>query len=399
MSPRLLRILLTAVVALCAAACGNETPPASTKPVEKFCTEGAKVCQGNYVATCVEGGKAYQLAFCGGSKFCSNGVCENVLCPKGKLSCGGPKNLDVMKCPDDGASDATKVETCTKACKDGACLPEPCKKDEARCGASSLFVCTSGVWQETACTGDQICDTTQKACIARTCAPETKQCKDGKTAQTCSTKGDTWVNNACSAGQACYSGVCHAEVVGKSPDGTTDAGSTSQDTSSPGGSDASVSTDAPGFLDIPKKEVILQAPDTFKVILSETKQPAPGTEPKSFDATVFYSDSIKALQVSGDKDLFKIEISVGPIEEFTTGTFTALGGEAGESAIRMNDGTTDQTKIQWKYESVDYTVTIDEFGEAGGRIKGKFSGEMLDATDPAKKKKLYLIDGVFDVAR
>jgi hypothetical protein len=114
-------------------------------------------------------------------------------------------------------------------------------------------------------------------------------------------------------------------------------------------------------------------------------------------ANATYNPIDKMLQITGDEGLNKLEIQVSPVEEFQTGSFTAVGAEAEKSTILMNDGTTDQRRVQWKFQATDYVINITTFDDKGGRVKGTFSGEMGNLVE--KGKLMYVIDGSFDIKR
>lgn len=383
---RPLRALL-AVMAFAAVlvGCGEE----SAAPATSFCSEGQVVCKGNYTATCA-GGTAWTLGFCGSEKYCAAGVCQPVLCKKGKRSCDGK---DVLECPPNGDSVATKVATCAKneQCDDGVCKPATCSEGDVLCGAQSAFVCGSGVWQKNLCGDTQLCSVSGKGCVARTCEPETVQCKSDRVAQTCSKDGTVWVDQSCAG--SCQAGICVPKL----------ASSSSKDASTgdaPVGTSDGISIGTGDTLVKPPKDAELEAPDVFKVVFSKTKNPGP--EAQTLDMTFVsgsYLSGLSALQISGDDtSLNKIELMVVPIDDLATGAFTTAGGEAPETMVVMNDATFVPTEdAQWLWSAEEYEIYIDEFGEPdGGRIKGTFSAVLVNALDGSKA---YLLDGQFDVAR
>ena len=368
------------------AACSSPTPAGAPAT---FCQDGQAVCKGNAVATC-KAGTSYDVTPCGESKYCTGGTCKPVVCEKGKLSCDG-KN--VMACPEDGSADPSVLKTCPNKCLAGTCVGN-CNDGETMCGWKSLLMCMSGNWSAQACGAGQICDAKQKKCIDRACTPTDQQCTSASARQICSITGDKWQPASCGAGEGCFDGVCRTLVKGGEK---PDAGTTVKDVATSGG-DATVNLDTKGFIDIGKKEIILEQNDLFTVTLSETATPPAGTAPMTFDfSSANYNSISKMLQISGDSGLNKLEIQIAPIEEFQTGTFTAAGGEAADAKVLMNDGTTDPAKVQWKYQQADYTINLTAFDDVGGRIQGTFSAQLIDATD--KTKKLYLVDGSFDIKR
>ncbi len=388
------------LLALALCGCGNDAN--IPLPVDTFCSEGAKACEGNYLATCSEGGKAYKLTFCGESRFCSTGSgtaqCKSTKCEKGALSCDGKK---VVECPADGSSSESPLQTCGGGhkCLAGTCVAEKCETGDVKCGWRRTLTCNGGAWTVTKCTGKDIC--VGGKCVARTCTPHEAQCSSATKASICNVGGDGWRTVTCKAGDKCYDGICHREVKGGSPGAAVaDAGGSSSSSSSGGGDAASSSggVDVPGFLDIGKKDAGLEAPDMLSVIISETPNPPSGTLPKEFSITsAAFLDVGKMLQVTADEGLYKFELQLAKVEEFQTGNFSAAGGEAEESVLLMNDGTTDQNQVQWKYQSTDYSITISDFEGQGSRVKGTFSAEMGDRTQ--KGKVIYLVDGKFDIRR
>lgn len=404
-------LVLVASVCVLAAACGNAAPVKTAAAPAKLCKDGDRVCKGNYVAECATGGNAYKLTFCA-DKTCNGGECKATVCSKGQLTCN---DQNVMKCPDDGLTEASKIQTCkqtgnpTEKCNDGVCLPSACFKGDpakslppdAKCGNTTLYVCTNGVWGKgTVCGSNQFCDAAARACADRVCVPTQAQCKDDKTAQVCNSAGGAWVDQACPGSEGCFDGICHAKVAAT---GTTGSDATTSTADAPvGEKQDTVAVGTGDTLVKPKKDVVFDAPDVFKVTFSKTKTPGAGDAETKFDfASAGYLPVLKALQVSGDKELFKIELQIGPMDDFTTtptgSSYTQAGGEMGETKIFCNDGTNDQTKVQWLWGAVDYDIVVDQFDDVGGRISGKFSAELINQVD--KKSKAYLTNGVFDIKR
>ncbi len=369
--------------------CSEEEKAAG--PAKSFCTDGQKVCKGNYVATCASAGTAYTVEFCGSGAYCSGGACKPVICPKANVKCSEDKK-SVLQCALDGSTDYAKIATCktTETCKDGTCVGKTCKEGEAVCGSTTLFVCTNGLPKETVCGSDQLCSVTAKACQPRTCDAEKAVCKDAKTAQVCSLNGSAWKDQPCTAGQGCFDGLCHPIIAGSS-----DAGS---------GGDAVVGEVSDGVnvgtgdvLVKPPKDIVTEAPNVFKVTFSKTKVPGAGDPEIVADfPSVLYLPSLQMLQISGDKELYKVEIQLAKVEEFATGPFTTVDAQAPDTLIQINDGTQPQG-VDWVWGSADYEIEITEFGDSGGRVKGTFSAEMINLID--KKTKAWLTGGSFDIAR
>lgn len=381
-----------------ALACGSKEPVKPAGPPATFCKDGEQVCKGNYLATCTGGGTAYSLLFCGASKTCSGGKCADTVCAKGQVTCDG--KTAVLKCPDDGLTAPATLQKCktsnpAESCNDGACLPNTCNNGDVRCGDKTLFTCTQGVWVQTTCGSSQFCDTAGKKCSDRLCTPTEAKCKDSKTAQTCTSTGGGWTDKACAANEGCYDGVCHVTVA--SAAGSKDSSVTGTPDAPAGETSDSVSIGTGDTLVKPKKDIDVGVPDVFKVTFSKTKTPGAGDPEIKMDfPAANFLPVLKSLQISGDKDLYKVEIDLGPVEEFQTGTFSTVGAEAGDTKIYINDGSQDQTKVQWLYAATDYDIEITAFEDVGGRITGKFSAEMVNTVD---KSKAYLTNGVFDIKR
>ncbi len=383
---------------LCTCGAEPQKPPGA---VESFCTVGTVTCAGNYLAECVDEGKAYKLTFCGESKSCVDGAnpsCKAVICAggKGARTCSGDK---VMQCEAAGTEEAYAAQTCSgsELCQAGECLPKDCNKGDKRCGWGTLLECDGGGWKASKCGPQQYCDVGKLACSDRMCTPTSVQCASKDTASTCSVGGDSWKDTKCAPGELCYDGVCHREVKGVDPSGGADAGPT--DAGKP--EDTTVTqkdVGLPSFQDIGTKDVKFDEDSSLSVILSETATPPPDAVPIEYEimgATYLGNESM--LQITGDMNLDKIEIQIAPVEEFQTGTFSALGGEAEKSAILANDGSELPGNLQWRFQSSDYSIKVTKFEDTDGRVIGTFTGEMKDALD--KSKVWYLVDGKFSIIR
>lgn len=392
MIARLLPALALFVALL--AGCGKDEAAKPAGPPATFCKDGDRVCKGNYLATCSGGGTAYTLVFCG-DKTCNGGECKTPVCPKNQKTCDS--KTAVLQCPADGLTEPTTLVKCKTSspvenCTDGACLPSACKADEARCGDKTLFVCTKGLWAQTACASNQYCDVASKSCKDRACTPTQQQCKDSKTYQLCDAAGAAWTDKACPAGEGCFDGVCHTIVA--SAAGAKDA-STGGTTDAPSGETSdSVSIGTGDTLVKPKKDIDLGLPDVFKVTLGDAKAAGANDQELSMDfPSASYLAVLKALQISGNKDNIIIEVQIGPVEAFQTGTFSQVGGEASETLISMGDGS-GRAGGKHPWQAADYDVEITTFEDSGGRVIGTFSAELVNG-----KQKKYLKNGVFDIKR
>lgn len=383
--PALLLVLLTL-------ACGDKDPPAKASLPATFCADGNKLCVGNVVATCSQAGTAYAIAACSESQYCAAATCQAISCEKAALTCDGSKK-NQMKCPDDGSADPGLKQPCPNGCMNGACLPKTCKDNDVMCGWRGVLTCKNNAWTFGKCASDELCDATAH-CAKRACTPDAVQCKSATVAQRCSVVGDKWLDQPCGDGNGCFDGVCHTIVASSV---AVDAGSTSDSGPAEDISSATDGKDGHSFADTGKKDVQLEQNDILKFVVSETAKPG-STPPVELDlASVTWNDGLKMLQISGTQGLNKFELQLAKIEEFQTGDFSATGGEAPDTVLYFNDGTTVDPKVQWKYASTDYEVHLETFGDAGDRVIGSFSAVMADAENPGKK--IYFIDGVFDIGR
>lgn len=383
--------MLLALVALTPAACGgNET--SKVAEVTTLCSDGEQRCYGNALLTCEADGKAWKVASCGASKSCvkdgAGATCKAVVCAKASLTCDDSK---VLKCPDDGLTDATPFASCkpTEHCTFGTCVPTSCTDGDKRCGWNAALACEGGAWKSQKCASGERCDETSHACVAQACVPTAIACVSESKRQTCKADGSAWVETACAAGEICEDGVCHAKVKGS----TSGQDATSNDSSA---ADAS-GEDSGGFLDVQKDEFVFEPLDVLTIYKSAAAPIPQGT--KAFDYefnSANYLGVEQLVQITGNANLEKIEISVAPVEEFTTGSTNETEQQWPTSAVKMNDGTNDSATVQFRYEAVEYTITLDEFGDVGGRIKGSFKALMADAIE--KGKSMY-VEGTFDIKR
>jgi hypothetical protein len=386
----MLRRLFAFLPCLVLLACGTKaTTPSS---VDSLCaaTDPPK-CIGNVSAACAPGGKTYDITQCGVDKFCNatTGKCEATVCEKSSSKCAGSDSSNV--CNADGSVVTVKSCAANERCLAGICVTSKCGGTQTKCGWNAVLTCTATAWGKQDCGADEFCDPATTACKKRACDPGSPtQCNDDKTsAAHCSDTGDAWVVENCGAGNVCENGVCHAQVNSTTVEDTssgTDDGMTLAD----------VGKDGKTTMELPPKDSHMDDPDKFEVIVSQSATAPDGAVPTKFsNVSAAWLDSLGMLQISGAEGSTKVEIQVAKIEEFATGDFTAVGGEAPDSKLGYSDGTGAVTGGKFQYNAADYTITIDEFGDMGGRIRGSFSGQLADDGG----KKIWLIDGKFDIKR
>ncbi len=341
---RLLALLPCLVLAV---GCAKTTTPG---PVDSLCTDGTFQCFGNVSAACAAGGKSYNVTQCGTDKFCNatTGKCEATVCEKGSSKCAGSDSSNV--CNADGSAVTVKTCLASEKCMAGICVSNSCGGTQQKCGWNAVLTCTAKAWGLQNCKADEMCDPATFACKARACDGSTTQCSDDKaTVAICSPTGDAWQTQACSAGQACFDGICHALVNGTTVE---DTGSSSTDGDAVSGNDAK---DGKTLLELPPKDIQLDAPDLFQCVISEAATAPDGATPMVFsNASAAWLDSLGTLQITGAEGTQKVEIQVAKITEFATGSFTAVGGEAPDSLIGYSDGTGAPGKFQ--YQAADYTI-------------------------------------------
>ncbi len=370
------------------AACGaKSTTPG---PVDSLCTAGTFQCFGNVSAACAAGGKSYDVTQCGVDKFCNaaTGKCEGTVCEKGSSKCVGSDSSNI--CNADGSAVTVKSCASSEMCLAGICISKSCAGTQQKCGWNATLTCSAKAWSKQDCQPGEMCDPATYACKARACDGSHTQCSDdGTTAAHCSDTGDAWIQESCGAGNVCVDGICHAQVTGSTVDDTV--ASTDSDTVS-----SDDIKDGKTLLELPPKDIQMDQPDKFEVIVSQSATAPDGATPMSFsNASAVWLDSLGTLQISGAEGTTKVEIQIAKIEEFATGSFTTAGGEAPASVIGYSDGTGAVTGGKFQYTSSDYTITLDAFGDVGARITGSFSGALADANGV----KVWLLDGKFDIKR
>ena len=375
---------MTVLVALVfAQACGGDDEPATPACKTTICDAGQAKCIGNAIATCNTDGLSYSLSECG-SDYCAAGKCETRDCPVvGSSTCKDTDTVNTCKAPgffeETGCGDGE--------CVAGTCQPVPCTDGEKVCGAGSVATCDGGTkWTETSCANAEMCQ--DGACVPRACTAGERKCDDDSTLATCKNDGTGWESTGCESGTLCNAtyGSCEAElcegsvVVG--PDATAEP-----ETSPDAGPEVEEDTGPPPVDNGPPAE--LEPLDKAECTIDGQKYVF--TSNKS--AT--YVETDKDLRITMDKGLVKVEISIKPIEEFDFGQFKS--SEASEISVQVlyNDGS-DIGGAQWKYQSVEYDVNLEEFQTKGGRVKGTFSGAF---TPDGGVSTIPFTNGVFDVKR
>jgi len=398
-------LLVAAVVVLPGAACSGSGSSSGDGGENGDCVKELADCEatcvGRYLRTCSEDKKSYEYEYCS-NMICKNGGCSQAGCLEpGKVECDDVDPLAYMLCLETMAAKTPKACSEGERCKGGACTPEPCEADERMCGYKTVLTCAEdgSSWNVEECAEDQMCDPLAVVCstIDPFCieSPLGAMCQDTKTAVECGFNGKL-VPKECADAEVCVAGFCQqrvCEVAYETPDaGGTDAANdivTLPDESA-WEMQETVLIDLPPVdippLEKPAKGIVTIAGGEFdneEVKFTSSKQ-------------ALYIVKEKDLQVGMAKGALMLEIHFGGIEEGVVGAFTSDEPGSVTPWIWLNDGTTQQEEIQWKYQSIAFSITLDQFDPPGGRVIGTFSGTLEDQTGGPP---LELIGGEFDVPR
>ena len=349
--------------------------------------------------TCSADEKKYDYNVCF-PQACKNGACVPASCPEpGKRSCQTSGSYE-MCLPSMLQLTTLECEAGT-TCAGGACVEIPCDKGDQACGFGAALTCNDDGqgWTPAECGADKYCDEDSGDCVSKDpfCAANVlgSRCLSKTTAVHCDELGQASTEE-CSG--VCFEGFCQPVVCDVSyPDPGADAT----------GQDAEVVSDAgPDVVDVNLGDNVTI--DLGKPDIPPLEKPAKawvtitggafGGEKITFTASknANYVFKDKDLQVAMAKGVYLLEVHFGGIEENVVGSFSSDEPGSVNVWIWFNDGTTDQTQIQWKYQSSKFQVTLDQFEPPGGRVVGTFAGQLEDATGgPA----LELTDGYFDVPR
>lgn len=390
-------LLLPVVFAM---ACGSDD---GKKTEEPLCLTTlpdcpSSTCLGRVVRNCSEDGTEYQYELCFNS-MCKNGLCQSAPCfEPDKSECVGPTTRR-MCLPTMSAETEVECEA-GSICVAGACVPSACSPNAKACGWKATLVCAADgtSWQNTACTENQYCDPDSFACTDMNafCVdnPGGATCVDLQTAGVCNNLGKL-VTSTCTGDQVCVDGFCQEKVCGKS------YGSPTEDTTSPDQTQLPDITDTTSIdqadttvelppLDIPPLEKPAKAWVTITGGMFSGEKIS-FTSGKSANYVVKDTD----LQIGMAKGMYLLELHFQGIEEGVVGHFTSAEPGSVAVLILFNDGTNEQTEVQWEFQASAYDVTLDAFEAVGGRVQGSFSGTLQSEGGEV----LELTDGYFDVPR
>ena len=258
-------------------------------------------------------------------------------------------------------------------------------------------------WTVEDCDDGQYCDETAKLCLDMDsfCVenPQGSRCQDLETSLNCDSVGNVSAAK-CTKNEVCIEGFCQPKICGINyepgalPDTVSQSDITVTEDTYVGEISAEVTVDIPIPKDIPPLEKIPKAWCTlngdefemYEIKFTSTKE-----------ANYVFKD--KTLQVSMAKGANLMEVHFQGIEEGVVGNFNS--DEPGSVVVWMvlNDGTTDPATVQWKWQSVSFNATLDQFDPVGGWVKGTFSGIL--EMDPAAGagEPVEVLNGYFEVPR
>lgn len=399
-------VLLGTMMALLALGCssgsGGTTSGSGTAKLESC----DPVCVGGeikrYVRSCSEDQTEYLYEDCE-SWICVNGVCDPPQChDPGKKECDQYKPGFYVECDESLTKLSSGNCPTDSQCLEGACGPQPCEPGEVVCGWGAIVQCADDgtVWTlAQTCDDNQYCDPEKISCQERDpfCQehPQGARCQNLHTALQCDLLGQG-VPVTCGSKDVCVSGFCQPKIDGveylePGLDVTTqeDTGTTIEDVGLP-------ELEETIMLDLPPKDI----PPLEK----------PPKAWATFNGAGFLNEEIKFtsskaanylhkdvdLQITMAKGVYMLEIHVGGIEQGVVGSFSSDEPGSVNPWLWFNDGTHDQTGVQWKYQSISYQITLDQFDPVGGRVIGTFSAVLEDQTGG---ESIEVTDGFFDVPR
>jgi len=386
--------MVMSVAVSCSSGGGDPSYP------DTICTPGAVMCFANYLGTCKESGKSWDMFRCGPIQYCDSGSCRTRACtPPGKNKCTDANNA--VLCADNGSSKDTLSCGLEEKCFAGACLPVPCDAGNTICEFDSLVRCTGGSWEVEACPPAQACK--DDTCTSLSCTPEEARCATEKVAILCSNNGTDWIQTQCTEMEHCVDGFCFPIVADPLPEPQPDAVE---------GKDSWGKFDLP---DLAGLEVMEDFPtqDAFTPGLNQAL--INGTEVKftqMHDADWIAGDQMLMINLMSKKmdavpfpevedERHNIEIRIKGIVDGQVGSFACEDASTYVVQVwyrygKYPQGHEDCNKFD--YQAVSCAVVLEDFGGVGGRIKGTFDNVTLDDC-MGDGTSVHIAGGVFDVER
>jgi hypothetical protein len=401
---KLLILLALLMFAGCSSSSEDEKngEPNSGNCVETLPDCDTSVCVGNYVRSCSEDGKHYEYELCF-NQTCKDGVCAGPACLEpGKTECKTGTEYDL--CLPNMTMVTTKECPEGTKCASGACVAETCTAGDTSCGWQSILTCEDdGSWSKVECAAGEYCDASATVCVPVDpfCAsnPLGAYCDGLEYSMQCDELGKVG-QVKCSKNDICVGSFCQPEACGITYQGTSGPDATS-------GSDSTTLVDivdneieelvtidlgdppeAPPLEKTPKAVITLNGGEfeMWEVKFTSAKQ-----------ANYVFKD--QDLQISMAKGQFLMEIHFMGIEEGVVGSFSSEEPGSVNVLMLFNDGTTDQEVVQWKWSSVSFNATLDQFEGPGGWVKGTFSGTLEQAQETGGGPPVDILNGFFEVPR
>ncbi len=357
------------------------------------------VCVGNYVRSCSEDGKQYEYDLCF-NQTCKNGVCTDAACLEpGKRECKTASEYDL--CLPNMAMLTTKECAEGTKCASGACVPETCNAGDLACGWKALLTCgDDGAWSKADCADGEYCDESAKGCTPVdsfcTANPLGAYCQDLEYSLQCDEFGKLQ-QVKCDKEEFCVGGFCQAEACNITYQGTSGPDAT-------GGPDVAPLVDVIDntieelinidMADPPEAPPLEKAPKAVITLNGGEFEMWELKFSSAMQANYVYKD--EALQISMASGLFLMEVHFQGIEEGVVGSFSSEEPGSVNVLMLFNDGTTDQEEVQWKWSSISFNATLDQFEGPGGWIHGTFSGTLEQA---GGGPPVDVLNGFFDVPR
>jgi hypothetical protein len=357
------------------------------------------VCVGNYVRTCSQDGRHYVYELCYG-QTCKDGVCTGAACLEpDKTECKTLTEYEL--CLPNMTMVTTKECAAGTKCASGACVSEQCKAGDKACGWQTLLTCgDDGSWVAESCDAGEYCDEVSLGCVETDafCAdnPLGAYCQDLEVSVQCDTKGKV-SSVKCGSKEVCVDGFCQPKacgvsyVAGSVADVVSDTGLT--DTTKPREEelvtvDLGNIPEIPPLEKLPKANITLNGGDfeMWEVKFTSAKQ-----------ANYVFKD--QDLQISMAKGPYLMEVHFMGIEEGVVGSFSSEEPGSVNVLILFNDGSTDQEVVQWKWSSISFNATLDQFEGPGGWVKGTFSGTLEQAAEAGEGPPVDVLNGFFEVPR
>ncbi|MBM4395971.1 MAG: hypothetical protein FJ087_09800 [Deltaproteobacteria bacterium] len=404
--PRLALVL--AAIALAAAAACKSDGGAKWVPPETICAPGELKCFGNYLGTCDDTGKQWNMVSCGASQYCEARACRTRACAPGTGGCDD--DASGWRCNANGSARDPLSCKDKEECHDGLCLAIPCGAGDVRCPFDATWTCTGGGWEVAKCPDGQMCGTKpdgEQACVARACAPDETRCGSPTVAGTCNATGTDFLVQPCGEHELCVEppgggGFCLPEVANPppKPEPTPDVPVKDHGGGDPAGDK---------LPEEPREDL----PQIEAIIPGENKATINGVEVRFLDlhdADWISAEGMLMINLISKKaDVpdtlpaakHNLEIRIAGIVEGQVGTFKCedVSSYTTQFWHRYGKYPQGETCKDFDYEAASCTVTIEEFGPAdGGSVAGTFTDvQLVDCQQDGTT--ISITNGVFDVER